>query len=89
MHDHRWIDIKDAIREMGDADKLELIEHLTQSLRSQADERDPAIAANQQRQTFQQLQEKLTGVPQNHDPYADLGYSNKAHDQIIYDSNKP
>lgn len=85
MHDQQWQDLKQVIAEMNDAEKLELIERLAHSLRSTKNGAPRADAVEGQHQAFRQLQEKLATLPPTKDPHAQLGYSNEAHDKILYD----
>jgi len=44
-----------------------------------------AQAVQRQRESFRRLQETLATIPRGEDPHAHLGYSNEAHDKILYD----
>jgi len=85
MHDRLDKDMARAIEALSDAEKLELIEELAHSLRAAHNGGSEVEAVQRQRDNFRHLQEKLAGLPHGGDPYAHLGYSNEAHDKVLYD----
>jgi len=117
MHDQIRQDLSQAIDDMSEAQKLELMEGLAHSLRvpknGEEQELSPsqkehllesvrrisalpmegpdrygepeAQAVQRQRESFRRLQGTLAAIPRGKDPYTNLGYSNEAHDKILYD----
>ncbi len=77
--------LEQTIAGMSDPEKLGLIEQLAGSLRSSINGGTDTDAVERQRRAFQRIQRKLAGRPPGQDPYARLGYSNEAHDKILYD----
>ena len=72
---------------MSESEKLELIEHVARSL--QHDKISSDDAATQQISTFLRLQQQLARNPAEPDPFAYLGYSEAAHDAILYQQGRP
>jgi hypothetical protein len=85
MHDQLRQDLSQAIDDMSEAQKLELIEELAHSMRHAPNDEPEAQALQRQRECFRRLQGTLATIPRGKDPYAHLGYSNEAHDKILYD----
>ncbi len=85
MHEQLRQNLNQAIDDMNDAQKLELIEALAHSMRPARYGEPDAQAVQRQRESFRRLQETLAAIPRGKDPYAHLGYSNEAHDKILYD----
>lgn len=84
MHDQLHPDINRLIESMSDAEKRELIERVENSMR-QFSNRDSAKLVELQKQTFHHLSKSVAQLSPTIDPYAVLGHSNEAHDQILYD----
>jgi hypothetical protein len=82
MHDRLSDDQRESIDDMSEAEKLELIARVTRSLGHEAGSADEAIG--RQRSTFLRLQQDLAKHRHDPDPFAHLGYSDAAHDAIIY-----
>lgn len=85
MHDQLWHTLEPAIASLNEAEKLELIERLVQSLRSTKNGQTEAEAVERQRKAFRRVQDQLATHTPGKDAYAQLGYSNEAHDKILYD----
>lgn len=69
---------------MSDAEKPEMIAN-DDSMRTRRNGESEEQAAARQGENLLQLQAKLAALPSGKDPYEHLGYSNEAHDRILYD----
>jgi hypothetical protein len=74
------------IEAMSDADKAELVERLRRAMEAKHDAPPSADRmTDEQLQAVKEVLEEIASLPVEEDPYASLGYSNEAHDKILYD----
>ena len=85
MHDRLRDDLWQLIDELTDQEKLDLIDQLRASVRPDEEAVGEAEIAARQRAAMRAALERIAKLPRGHDPYALLGYSNEAHDKILYD----
>jgi hypothetical protein len=85
MHDRLPDELQRLVNELSDSEKRELMDQLAESLRSSAEVENEAEIVAQQKAAYKAAMERIAKLPRGKDPYADLGYSNEAHDKILYD----
>ena len=74
------------IEAMSDADKAELVERLRRAMEAKHGAPPPADRMTEEQvQAAREFLDEFANLPTEHDPYEALGYSNEAHDKILYD----
>jgi hypothetical protein len=85
MHDRLPDELQRLVNELSDDEKRELIDQLARSLPPAAEAENEVAIVARRRAAYQAALERLSKLPEEEDPYAHLGYSNEAHDKILYD----